>query len=83
MTLTTFLLIVLAVMVGNNLDIKLGYPGRPGIKFLFTLFGVGCIIMDGLNTNDVETQNVIAETVIDRKEWHLHLGRYYVFYFIK
>jgi hypothetical protein len=83
MTLTTFLLVVLAAWVGTNLDIKLGYPGRPGIKFLFTLFGVGCIMMDRSDTNDLETQNVIAETVIDRKEWHIHLGRYYIFYLIK
>lgn len=82
MTFTTFLLVILAVWIGTNLDIKLGYPGRSGIKFLFTVFGVGCIIVDGLDTNDLETQSVIG-LVKDRKEWHIHLGRYYIFYFIK
>jgi len=82
MTFTTFLLVILAIVVGINLDIKLGYPGRTGIKFLFTLFNVGFIVVDSSYTNDLETQSVIG-LVKDRKEWHLHLGKYYVFYFIK
>ena len=95
MSLTTFLLVVLAVWVGNNLNITIGRAGwLKSVKLCCTVFGTGFMIVDStvkdtvrtpitLDSTDYEefdqTQTIINK-VKDRGEWHLHIGKYYAFY---
>lgn len=88
MTFTTFLLIVLAVVIGNKIFLKI-LPGPDDAERLrFHIFNYGFVIVDSTinslwNPTHVAGDAVpvgLIEQVVARKEWHLHLGKYYVFY---
>lgn len=89
MSLLTFLEIVLAVVIGNNTVLKTLVNGRECVKFWLSVFGYGFVVVDstveGYNYAPskgqigVKTEGLI-NTVVNRGEWHLHIGRYYVFY---
>ena len=84
MSLLTFLEIVLAVWVGNNLRISLRYVQIESVKLYCTVFDTGFMIIDStvkhlVYENYDVTQDIINK-VKDRNEWHLHIGKYYVFY---
>lgn len=89
MTFTTFLLTVLAVIVGNNIFVKTLVKERDSIKFWLSVFDFGFIVVDSTvekyNYNPRKDHHGVTtigliETVVGRGEWHLHIGRYYVFY---
>lgn len=90
MSLLTFLEIVLAVVIGNNTELKTLVNKRECVKFWLSVFGYGFVVVDstveGYNYAPrkgeylgVNTEGLI-NTVVSRGEWHLHIGKYYVFY---
>ena len=93
MSLLTFLEIVLAVWVGNNLNITNGRQGwLRSVKLSCTVFGIGFMIVDSSVSDIVyhptdndeceefdKTKDII-DKVTNRGEWHLHIGKYYAFY---
>ena len=91
MTFTTFLLTVLAVVIGNNITVRTFNKCDDAQKFWFDIFNYGFVIVDSTvenynwnprkDYNGTETTGLI-EKVIARGEWHLHIGKYYVFYII-
>lgn len=91
MTLTTFLLVVLAVVVGNNVTLRTFTKWDDAQKLWFTVFNFGFVVIDSTIENytwaprkdyhGVETVGLI-EKVVGRGEWHLHIGKYYVFYIL-
>jgi hypothetical protein len=88
MSFSTFLLIVLAVVIGNQIFLKVSLGVDDAEKIRFNIFYYGIVVVDSSipslwNPRHVEGDAVpvgLIKQVIARKEWHLRLGRYYVFY---
>ena len=88
MSLLTFLEIVLAVAIGNKTVLNIFTGVDDAEKIRFSIFQYGFIVVDSTinslwNPEHVEGDAVpvgLIKQVIARKEWHLHVGKYYVFY---
>lgn len=88
MTLTTFLLTVLAVAIGNKAVINIFTGVNDAEKIRIHIFHYGFLVIDSTieslwNPKHVEGDAVpvgLIKQVIDRGEWHLRIGKYYVFY---
>jgi hypothetical protein len=88
MSLLTFLEIVLAVAIGNKTVLNIFTGVDDAEKIRFSIFRYGFVVVDSTinsiwNPRHVEGDAVpvgLIEQVIARKEWHLHVGKYYVFY---
>ena len=88
MSLLTFLEIVLAVAIGNKTVLNIFTGVDEAEKIRFSIFQYGFIVVDSTinslwNPWHVEGDAVpvgLIKQVIARKEWHLHVGKYYVFY---
>jgi hypothetical protein len=89
MSLLTFLEIVLAVVIGRNTELRTLVNERECVKFWLSVFEYGFVVVDsrvkGYNYAPRKGQTgtdtkVLIKTVVDRGEWHLRLGKYYVFF---
>jgi len=88
MSFSTFLLIVLAVVIGNTIYLKISLGPDNAEKIRFHIWHYGFVVVDGSinsvwNPSYVEGDAVpvgLIKQIIARKEWHLRLGKYYVFY---
>ncbi len=88
MTVATFLLVYLAVVIGNKTTLNIFTGVDNAEKIRFNIFEYGFLVVDSTinslwNPSHVEGDAVpvgLIKQVIARKEWHLHIGKYYVFY---
>ena len=88
MSLLTFLEIILAEVIGNKIVFKIFSGPDDAEKIRFNIFSYGFVVVDSTvnsvwNPSYVEGDAVpvgVIKQIIARKEWHLRLGKYYVFY---